>query len=63
MNKSLYEEWDNTQALSEGWGIFVLDPPGVLPEPYQLQAVCNPELGPLIFGEGEDEAAWDHVQH
>jgi len=53
-------EFDNDQALSEGWGIFYLDPPFHDDEPFQLEAVANPEIGPEVFDDDDD--AWRHVK-
>jgi hypothetical protein len=50
--------FNDAQAHSEGWGIFEMCPAFHADEPLQLEAVCNPELGPECFASDEDAVAF-----
>lgn len=54
------DAFDNTQANTEGWGIFSMHPPFHADEPFQLEAVMNPEIGPEVFD--DDNSAWAYVR-
>jgi len=51
-------EFDDAQANAEGWGIFEICPPFHADEPFQLEAIYNPEIGPERFSSDEDAVAF-----
>lgn len=55
---AMTDDFDDTQAISEGWGLFWLDPPIHEDEPLQLEAVANDEIGPEVFDDDEEAVAF-----
>lgn len=51
-------EFDDAQAISEGWCISEMVPPIHADEPFQLEAVANPEIGPMLFNNDDDAVAF-----
>lgn len=51
-------QFNNEPACAEGWCISSIHPPMHHDEPFQLEAVANPEIGPEIFNDDEDAVSF-----